>query len=76
MLMRLASVYMEQKKYADAEPLLKRAMSISEQIYGPIHPSIAELAKQYAFVLRQLERVSEAELWEARAQSITAATAP
>ncbi len=37
----LASVYQAQGRYAEAEPLHKRALAIREKALGPDHPSVA-----------------------------------
>ena len=34
----MASLYMAQGKYKEAEPLLKRALEIREKALGPEHP--------------------------------------
>ena len=37
----LASLYLEQGKYAEAEPLLQRSLSIREKALDPNHPDVA-----------------------------------
>ncbi len=37
----LAGLYRAQGKYAEAEPLLKRSLAISEKALGPEHPDVA-----------------------------------
>ena len=37
----LANNYVDQGRYAEAEPLYKRCVKIREKIYGPEHPSVA-----------------------------------
>jgi len=37
----LAALYDAQGTYAQAEPLLKRALAIYEQVLGPLHPDTA-----------------------------------
>ena len=37
----MASLYMAQGKYKEAEPLLKRALEINENALGPEHPDTA-----------------------------------
>jgi len=37
----LALLYDKQGRYADAEPLLKRALAINEKALGPDHPNVA-----------------------------------
>ena len=37
----LAALYQAQGRYAEAEPLYKRALAISEKALGPEHPDVA-----------------------------------
>ena len=37
----LAALYASQGRYADAEPLLKRALAVRETVLGPSHPDVA-----------------------------------
>ena len=37
----LAALYNDQGRYADAEPLFKRALAIQEKVLGPDHPDVA-----------------------------------
>jgi tetratricopeptide (TPR) repeat protein len=64
----LASLYRDEKKYADAEPLFKRALSILEKSAGD--PDTAMCLKNYATMLRQANRPKEAEQMEARLKSM------
>ena len=47
----LAVLY-EQGRYADAEPLYKRALAIYEKALGPDHPDVATVAEQSGGALR------------------------
>ncbi len=38
---RWAALYQAQGKYAEAEPLYKRALAIDEKALGPEHPNVA-----------------------------------
>ena len=38
----LASLYKEEARYADTEPLYKRALAIREKALGPDHPDVAQ----------------------------------
>ena len=38
----LAALYQRQERYAEAEPLFKRALAIRERSLGPGHPDIAQ----------------------------------
>ncbi len=66
----LALLYAAQGRYAEAEPLYKRALAISEKALGPDHPNVATSLENYAAVLRKTGRTSEAANIEARAKTI------
>ena len=68
----LALVYQAQGKYAEAEPLFKRALAIQEKALGPEHPDVATCLQNYADLLRKMNRGEEAEKLEARAKAIRA----
>lgn len=55
---------------AEAEQAYQRALSILESIYEEDHPDTAETLENYATLLRQMERVEEAESTEQRASTI------
>ena len=38
----LAALYQRQERFADAEPLFKRALAIRERSLGPSHPDLAQ----------------------------------
>jgi hypothetical protein len=57
-------------RYADAEPLYKRALTICEKPLGPEHPDTAQVFKNYATLMRKLNRESAAAKLEARATRI------
>jgi tetratricopeptide (TPR) repeat protein len=44
----LADLYSAQGRYADAEPLYKRALAIFEKALGPDHPSVASALNNLA----------------------------
>jgi tetratricopeptide (TPR) repeat protein len=44
----LAEFYRSQGKYADAEPLYKRALTIDKKALGPDHPDVAGFVKSLA----------------------------
>ncbi len=66
----LASLYQDQGRYAEAEPLHKRALAIFEKAFGPKHPDVAIALENYANLLRATGRTSEADKMEARAKAI------
>ncbi len=68
----LGDLYHAQGKYAEAEPLLKRALAIVEKALGPEHPDVAASLENYAALLRETGRSDEAAKMEARAEAIRA----
>ncbi len=62
-----------QGQFAQAEPLFKRALAILEKTLGPEHPHLATTLKNYAALLRKLDRTAEAVTMEVRAKAIRAA---
>jgi len=65
----LAEPYLAQGKYAQAEPLSKRALAIREMTLGPEHPTVAEMLDHYANLLRKMDRAAEAAKLKARPQA-------
>ncbi len=68
----LAVLYRAHGKYAEAEPLYKRALAIVEKGLGPEHPSVATSLEIYAALLRKTGRGTEATKLKARAKAIRA----
>ncbi len=68
----LAELYRAQGRYAEAEPLYKRALAIFEKALGPGHPLVAQSLENYALLLRETGRTTEATKMEARAKAILA----
>ncbi len=68
----LASLYHNQGKYAQAEPLYQRALAIWEKALGPEHPQVATFLENFGDLLRKMNRDAEADKMEARAQAIRA----
>ena len=62
----LAILYVDQGKYAEAEPLYQRALHIWEQAFGAEHPYTRTAVKNYAILLRIMNRETEALSLEAR----------
>ena len=54
-------VLKETNRLAEAEPLMKRALTIFEQIYGPDHPNVATSLNNLASLLQETNRLAEAE---------------
>ena len=68
----LAGLYVKQGRYAEAEPLHKRALAIYEKTLGPDHPQVAQTLENYAALLHKIERSGEATTNELRAKAIRA----
>ena len=66
----LAAAYAAQEKYAEAEPLYRRALAILEKVRGPDHPDVATALSNYAALLQATNRGAEAAKLEARATAI------
>jgi tetratricopeptide (TPR) repeat protein len=54
----------------EAEPLLRRALAIDEQSYGPEHPNVARDLNNLALLLQDTNRLEEAEPLLRRALAI------
>jgi tetratricopeptide (TPR) repeat protein len=63
-LANLARVYHVQELYDEAEPLLKRAILLRKKLVGSEHLKVGELERQYAKLLRRMNRLIEAEAVE------------
>ena len=56
--------------YAEAEPLMRRALAIVEAAFGPDHPAVAKLLNNLASLLQATNRLTEAEPLLRRALAI------
>jgi hypothetical protein len=56
----MADLYERQNRYADAEPLYRRALSIRERAVGLDHPETATSTNNFANLLRLEGRVNDA----------------
>ena len=59
-LLDLARLFLAQNRYEEAEPLYRRALAIFEQIWVPDHPDLACLSREYADLVRKVDREGEA----------------
>ena len=66
----LAMLYESQGKYAEAEPLYKRALAIYEKALGPDHPSVAESLNSLAGFYHAQGSYAEAKTLYRRALTI------
>ncbi len=68
----LATLYETEGKYTEAEPLCKRSLTILEKALGPDQLDVAQSLENYAALLRENGRDTEAIAMEARAKAIRA----
>ncbi len=66
----LANLYLEEKNYTAAEPLLKKAMREAQEFYGECSESLVPYVQRYAYVLYYLGRKQECEELKAWAADI------
>jgi tetratricopeptide (TPR) repeat protein len=66
----LAELYGERGRYAEAEPLYKRALVILENALGPDHPDVATIVNNLARLYEDQHRHAEAEPLYKRALAI------
>jgi tetratricopeptide (TPR) repeat protein len=71
---QLGSLFYAKSRYAEAEPLMRRALAITEARYGPDHPTVASSLNNLAEMLRATNRLAEAEPMVRRALAITEAS--
>jgi tetratricopeptide (TPR) repeat protein len=65
-----AATLRDRGKYAEAEPLLRQALGVYEEVLGPKHPLTARLCNNLATNLEKLGRAREAEPLHRRALAI------
>jgi tetratricopeptide (TPR) repeat protein len=70
----LGALYLKQGKFSAAEPLLKRALKLSESAHGPQHAAVAPILDSYADALDKLNRGGEAAKYRARSRAIRGGT--
>ena len=61
---------LNEAQFSDAEPMMRRALEIAEQSYGPSHPEVAIRLNNLAQLLQDTNRLSEAEPLMRRALEI------
>jgi tetratricopeptide (TPR) repeat protein len=67
---QLAVVYIEQEKFAAAEPLYLRSIAIQGRKTPDTNLDLAETAERYADLLKRMKRADDAAKWQARALTI------
>ena len=68
----LASYYRSQGQYDKAEVQYKKALQLKEELSGPDHPDLVAILENYADLLREAKRYTEAENLSSRAAGILA----
>jgi tetratricopeptide (TPR) repeat protein len=71
----LGETYEVLERFAEAEPLYRRAVGLTEAAAGADHPILGQILQRQAEVLRRLGRAAEAEPLAARAARIAALAA-
>ena len=66
----LAALYHSQGRYAEAEPLHKRALAIAEKALGPEHHDLAQSLRNYSALLHKTGLNNEAIMVELRAEAL------
>jgi tetratricopeptide (TPR) repeat protein len=66
----LARFYRESGDYGQSEALYKKSLSLREKVFGPDHPSVAASLRNYAALLRKMNRLKEAQDLDSRAEAI------
>lgn len=68
----LATYYRSQRQYEKAEVQYQKALELKEAHSGPDHPDIVTILENYADLLREAKRYTEAENLASRAAAILA----
>jgi hypothetical protein len=66
----LAALYCDIGRHANAEPRFQRALAIAERNLGTESRLTGEILAQYALLMRETGRKTEAKTMEGRAQAI------
>ena len=68
----MVDLYINQERYADAEPLAKRSLALAEKTLGPDNPNVAQALNNLAVVYLNQDRYADAEPLVKRAMAIRA----
>ena len=68
----MAVLYLHTGQYEEADPLFQRAISLTEQTMGKSHFRVERALRNYAQLLRKMDRTEEALSQESRADDILA----
>lgn len=69
----LGCLYVEEKNYPAAAPLLQKAVELAEQFHGPASVELVPYLQKYAYDLYYLGRMAEVDEVRARASSLSSA---
>jgi tetratricopeptide (TPR) repeat protein len=67
---QLGTLYSAKAQHAEAEPLIRRALILSEHSFGKVHPNVASVLNNLAALLQATNRLAEAEPLMRRALEI------
>jgi len=70
----LGSLYVDEKKYGAAAPILARALSMAEDINGPASALLVPYIQRYSYALYHLKRKPEVNQLRSRADTISGAS--
>jgi tetratricopeptide (TPR) repeat protein len=71
---QLGILFRSKARFAEAEPLFRRALAIREEIYGPLHVDVAQSVHNLAILLHDTNRLVETETLYLRALAISEAS--
>ena len=74
LMVALGTLFSAQALYAQAEPLIRRALDLGEASYGTAHPNVAIWLNNLALLLQATNRLGEAEPLMRRAHAIDEAS--
>ena len=66
----LAQIYQARQEYQRAEPLIKQALKIQEKAFGIDNPRIVSTLKDYAYLLKLMNREEESKKLDVRRKAI------
>lgn len=67
---KYAELLLQERKFDEAEPIFKRAVTACEKAHGADHPSVAERLSEFSLLYRRKENYAEAERLLRRALAI------
>jgi len=73
-LFALGCLYADEKKYAQAAPVLQQALASAEEFHGPASVNLVPYLRKYAYVMYYLDRRAESDQLKDRISSIADGT--